>query len=140
MSRPTDGFSAITRVFTRLRVAQCSRDTGESARSCDGGDTVRARAYLEGLPGDRGPELAVAERTPAGDRAREGKAAEGRFRAVGQPPLERRPLGARLPALPRPAGAVHGQGRALQARARLDPALGRRVPGAPRRGRPRGAA
>src|SRR3954463_14016338 len=140
MSRPTDGFSATTRVFTRLRVAQWFPGTGSSAPTRDRRDTVPDRAYLEGVCRDRGPELAVAQGTPAGDRPWAREAAARRLRALGQPPLERRPLGARVPALPRPAGAVHGEGRAVQAGARLGAPLGGRVPGAPRRGRPRRAA
>ncbi len=75
MSRPTDGFSAITRVFTRLRVAQGLQADGSTARSRHRDATVPPRARLEGVPRDRSPELAVAERTPPRDSTGEGEPA-----------------------------------------------------------------
>src|SRR5215218_1052197 len=134
MSRATDGFSAMTRVFTRRSVAK-----GWNAAAV-------ARVIL------RGRELAAVSlhrrgygwADPAAFSLEEqgGRASPTRrwLRPLCQSHVQSRPVAARSSALSGPSASLHGEVRLVRASAELDPRQRRRLSGAARYGRRGGDA
>src|SRR5262245_8286489 len=95
---------------------------------------------LVSLSGHRGPQAPGREGSVSASRASARTPARGWLRARGEPHVELRSLAVGHATPPRPPAALHGEGRAVQPADGPDPARGRRLQGAPRRGRPGGDA
>src|SRR5712692_4609638 len=139
MSRPTEGFSAMTSVFgTRDTLAKGFLGAVWTPEAL----SARLRRSLDTGSGEterllplRRPAVCAARLwdLPAAGARQGARPARGRLRAGGEPQLQLRPLGARVAALPAPVPALHGEVGALLVAAQVRARRGRRVPRAARR-------
>src|SRR4029453_10724915 len=109
MSRATDGFSAMTSVFTRRRVAKRANATLSGEEILRGGEIAGLSADRAPDRGPDAPSLPLSEqrgRKPAGGR---------RLRVVGESHVQSGSLAARDSALPRAAGGFLGPSANLKA-------------------------